>query len=270
MFKRWDLSKFKGGSLIISRQVHSQQIGFNRRQMTRLGWVMAMGGLLLLGSLIFHGKVTTRQVSMPISTVAPLAITVVVDGPTSHPGLIGFLATVHPRTDILDIAPLPGSMKLTLPNGAGGQVTVAAWKGVSMASPEIVTAAIDQATGFTASHYFFMPVDGLKTVFQTLADDTTTWPEADTVSHSLHLLGYPRGIDRPRQELTFLNQLMTTLPQMTPLDASSLMGVAISSSFNLSQYELFILGNYVRGDVLRLTPLSSFKREDSRSRRHHG
>jgi hypothetical protein len=157
-----------------------------------------------------------------------------------------------------------------LPNGAGGQVTVPAWKGVSMASPEIVTAAIDRTTGFQSSHYFFMPVSGLKDVFRTLARDTTSWPAQDNVARSLKVLGYPHGYDHPHQELSFLEQLMATLPQMTPLDASSLMGVAISSSFNLSQYELFILGNYVRGDVIQVESLSSLRKTPRERRSSRG
>lgn len=226
---------------------------------------------MLIVSLLFHANVTTRQVSMPFNPMRPLEVTVVVEGPQSRPGLIGFLATVHPRINVLSVIPLPGSTQLTFPNGAGGHITVPAWKGVSMASPEIVTAAIDRATGFHSSHYFFMPVSGLKQVFDALSRDTTTWPQQDTASHSLRILGYPLGQAHPRRELAFLDQLMITLPQMTPLDASSLMGVAISSSFNLSQYELFILGNYVRGDVLRLSSLASLHPRPLRTRRrHHG
>jgi len=207
---------------------------------------------------------------MPVSSLSPLSVAVIVEGSSQNPGLIGFLATVHPRTNVLDIVPLAGSVPLRLPNSSGGAVTVPAWQGVSMASPKIVTAAIDRATGFTASDYFFMPVAGLKTVFRTLADDTTEWPKADTVIHSLRVLGYPRGSTHPQRELRFLNQLMLALPQITPLDAASLMGVAISSSFNLSQYELFTLGNYVGGDVLRMAPMSSVTGNATRGRRHHG
>lgn len=259
---------YEGGNRISSTHAHHQPIGISQRTGVWLLWILLAGALSLAGSLFFHANVTTRQVTLPVSSVTPLEVTVVVEGTSTHPGLVGFLATVHPRTNILSIVPLPGSIHITLPNGAGGSVTLPAWKGVSSASPQIVNAAIDQATGFHASHYFFMPLAGLKEVFRTLAQDTSTWPTSDTVSRSLHILGYPKGTDRPGRELALLNQLLASLPQMTPLDASSLMGVAISSSFNLSQYELFVLGNYVRGDVLKMSRLSSLPRFRKPRRRH--
>ncbi len=239
-------------------------LAFRQRLLAVLA--LAAGGLIFAVSLVFHAKITTRRVVMPISPVNPLAITVIVDGPSSHPGLIGFLATVHPRDDRLTVIPIPGRIRLRLPNGTGGYLRVPAWQGVSMASPQIVADAIDRSTGFTATRYFFMPVSGLKTVLSVLIKDTKTWPAEDSIAHSLRVLGYPGGRGHPVQELAFLNQLMTTLPQLTPLEASSLVGVATASSTNLTPYQLFKLGNYVRGDRLALSRLSSLQ---AKSRRPH-
>ncbi len=248
------------------KNLSQMDMGFTLGQRLLAGLVLGIGGLIFVVSLVFHAKVTTRRVVMPISPVNPLAITVIVDGPTSRPGLIGFLATVHPRDDRLTVIPIPGKTALRLPNGTGGYLRVPAWQGVSMVSPQIVSEAIDRSTGFSATRYFFMPVSALKTVLNVLIKDTQTWPAEDSVAHSLRILGYPKGRGNPAQELAFLNQLMTTLPQLTPLEASSLVGVATASSTNLTPYQLFKLGNYVRGDQLTLSSLSSLR---PKSRRHH-
>lgn len=251
-------------------EVRAPLNGLNGRIRWRLGLAFALGGALLGASLCFHGDVATRQVSMPFSPVTPLEVTIVVNGPPGDPGMVGFLATVHPRTDVLSLIPLSGSIKIHLPKGAPGHLTVPLWEGVSMASPAVVTRAIDEATGFRSSHYFFMPVAGLNQVIRAMIRDTRSWPKRQGVAYSLHTLGYPRGHDHPQQELAFIQKLMATVPEMTPLDASALIGVAFSSSSNLNQNELFVLGNYVRGDVIRLQSLRTLKHRAAVPRTAHG
>lgn len=224
----------------------------------------------MIASLIFHGKIAIHQVSLPISSVKPLEMAVVVDGTVASPGVIGFLVTLRPKTNTISVIPLPGSTEVEIADGAGGDARLPLWRAVSAAPPEIVAAAIDRATGFTARDYFFMPVSGLKHIFTALVNDTSTWPATDTVSYSLQALGYPRGRTHPDQELSFLDRLMNTIPQVTPLEAASLVGVAVSSTTNLTQYQLFTLGNYARGDSLTLSTVASLKRSLPTFRRHHG
>lgn len=221
--------------------------------------VLAAGAVALTASLVAHPRVTTRQITMPISPVKPFRIVVVVAGTSNAPGIVGFLATIRPKAGVVQLIPLRGSTRVRIPNGAGGFLAVPVWRATGLSSRPIVASAIAQATGFHATRYFFMPADGLRTIIKTLAADASNWPAADTPNRALALLGYPRGTVHPVREIRLLDQIMLSLPQITPLEASSLVGVALSSGTNLTQYQLFTLGNFVRGDSLEMATSGSLR-----------
>lgn len=230
--------------------------------------VLAAGGVALAASLIAHPNVATRQVTMPISPVKPLRVVVVVSGTANAPGIVGFLATIRPKAGVVQLAPLRGTTRVRIPNGAGGSLTVPVWRATALTSRPIVANAIAQATGFHATRYFFMPATGLRTIIATLASDANNWPPSETPGRALAVLGYPRGTVHPNQEIHLLDDIMASLPQITPIEASALVGVALSSATNLTQYQLFTLGNFVRGDSLEMvTPRTHRTRTRMHGRR---
>ncbi|CAB1128798.1 protein of unknown function [Candidatus Hydrogenisulfobacillus filiaventi] len=65
----------------------------------------------------------------------------------------------------------------------------------------------------------------------------------------------------PRQELALLDAIIAGLPQLSSQAVGPLWPVVKNADTNLSGYQLFQLGNFIRGGQLQLEPLATLRKE---------
>jgi hypothetical protein len=131
-----------------------------------------------------------------------------------------------------------------------------------------MTQTISTATGVPIHHYFYLTTKDLLMVMNALYYHTDhQWPKDLTPTSMLASLGYPDGVASPPAQVQLLGQMVDTLPEVNPIAAGSLLGMTKNSSTNLTAYQIFTLGNYIRGDALALGTVSQLQHA---SRRSHG
>jgi hypothetical protein len=222
--------------------------------------IMAMTGALVITlSLLFHSRIPTRVSPIELREHQPSKILVGVRGTMTEPAFFGFLAIVNPKSQVLSVVPVSGKL---LVNGVPLYVATAGKTAKEDA------ALVSRATGVPFHSYFFLTASDLTLVLNALYYHTGHWPTRDTPSTMLNNLGYPYGPSHGWNTVNLLSRIVQTLPSVSPIAASHLLGVTKTSVTNLTSYQLFLLANYIRGDNLQLGHMADFRSYPAR--RHHG
>lgn len=218
-------------------------------------WVVALaliGGLVTLFSLVFHARIPAATRATIVSNrPTPHEVVVVVHGSPQSPGFTGFVARLDPRTTSLKITPISSS----LPVSETGQTSpIPLWTAASTSAAKTITASVGQATDTHPKYYFYVSTPGLEALLTTLHDNVKAWPTSLTPQAAMRILGYPSGTPNPQQELHLFKLFESDIPLVHGTALASLLTVLKDSDTNLSGYQLFELGNYLRGGKLVVTP----------------
>lgn len=233
--------------------------GFSIRYLWIMGIMAMTGALVITLSLLLHSRIPTRVSPIELREHQPSKILVGVRGTMTEPAFFGFLAIVNPKSQVLSVVPVSGKL---LVNGVPLYVATAGKTAKEDA------ALVSRATGVPFHSYFFLTASDLTLVLNALYYHTGHWPTRDTPSTMLNNLGYPYGPSHGWNTVNLLSRIVQTLPSVSPIAASHLLGVTKTSVTNLTSYQLFLLANYIRGDNLQLGHMADFRSYPAR--RHHG
>lgn len=221
------------------------RVGFRRTPLTLLVIVFLAAGAFIWYSLVTHRAIQAHVAVL--DTRGPLNVLVGVQGTPLNPGFIGFVAEVRPHTQVLQVIPVSGRTPVTY-NGTREDLSTA----VSDVKPKLAMKLTATAAGVPIDHYFFLNQDDVIKLDNALYYHSPHWPKRDTPLTMLTTLGYPNGRIQPRQEMTLLRQMVNHLPTISPIAAGSLLSIPRTALTNLSEEQLYLLANYVRGDEVRL------------------
>lgn len=239
--------------------VAREPIGFRKHTLAFLSGLALLGALAIGVSLHTHPNFTNRV--DVFNQRRPMTVLVAIQGTTSVPSFISFLAIVKPGSRVISVVPISGRTKVT----AAG-IREPLYQAVSGLSPKDAVPLVSQAIGLPIKHYFIITQNSLNLVLNALYYHAKGWPAQQTPSAMLQTFGYPDGRIQPRQEVQLLTRITNEVPLLSPLTASSLMGIQKTSATNLSNHLIFVLGNYIRGHSLAPGHLS----RQNTHRRSHG
>lgn len=225
---------------------------------------LASAGALIIGlSMVFHARVRTIVSPIVLNEHEPLKVLVAFRGTPGTPAFVGFLGIATLRSQVLTVIPIDGGTPVAGPTGTREPL----YQAVSTETPAEATRTIEAATGLTIHHYFYLPASDLTTILDALYYHSRGWPKNERPLTMLATLGYPYGRINPQPEVHLLADVITGLPSVNPLAASSLLGMIKASRTNLTSYQMFQLANYVRGDRLTVGRLDQYR---PRVRHPHG
>lgn len=217
-----------------------------------LFWV---AGIVLVGAgILVLSVVRPNRVNVGLAT-NPRVVLVAVVGTPTNPGFSGFLAVLDPNSRNLTVAPVPGTLR-------GQKSTDPLWTVAASLPPSRLAHIIARDTHFRLSGYFVLDLSATNAVFQALASDTPGWPKRLTPDTTLTRLGWPSGKSNVSGELSTLQDIITYLPELPANQTALFHAVLKGSKTNLSLYQMFMLATYIRGDNLRLMPLTQARRLD--------
>jgi len=199
----------------------------------------------------------SRNPAMASQTTTPQYVLVAVKGVADEPGFVGFLVHIMPDRRTLGIMPIPGTYR-----GPDGQVL---WvSAADMSGPQLVR-AVYRDTHIRAGGYFTVSANTATVMFSFLSA-VPDWPAAlkDSpndvgVPTALYKLGWEpaqAGLVPTRAEkLAVLTDVMTDLSELPGYQIAQLQSLVFAGHpTNLSEIQLFILGNVIRGYNLEMEP----------------
>lgn len=234
--------------------------GFNPLYLWMMMGLAAIGGVAIVLSLIFHPNIKTRV--NVLNQRKPMKVLVGIQGTSTNPVFIGFLAVVSPRSQVLTVVPISGRIPVVY---AG--VNEPLYQAVSSVPAKKASLLVQQATRIPIHHYFFITPKDLMLVLHALYYHSHHWPKNQTPLTMLSTLGYPDGRIAPKKEIQLLSTIVTQLPLVNPIETSTLLTIPKTSVTNLSSYQLFLLANYIRGDALKPGNIGPYQ---IHRRRSHG
>lgn len=239
-------------------------IGFTPRQRWFTSVLAILGALFVVVSVAMHARIHSRVSTIAINEKQPVKVLVGIRGTNTHPAFIGFLAVVKPNSQYLTVIPISGTTDVSGPNGKIAPL----YTQMSQASPKAATRMVSQSIHVPINHYFYFSTNDLLLVMNALYYHSNGhWPKTLTPSAMLGTFGYPDGAANPADQVTLLSDIVNKLPEVNPIAAGELLGMAKTSRTNLSAYQVFSLANYIRGDALQL---GTVKQLQHPARRTHG
>ncbi len=233
--------------------------GFRRVEVLVLLLVFLAGALFVGYSLETRAPVaSTVEV---INIRKPMNVLVAVQGTPLYPGFLGFVAVVRPNSQILTVVPIPSEVPVRFNHSR-----MRLYQAVSDATAVQAMHLITRATHVPIDHYFYLNSADLDAILQVLYSHSPHWPANRTPLTMLKTLGYPKGRTVPSQQMRLLRTIVNQLPTINPLYAGALLGIPKTSVTNLTLNQLFVLGNYVRGDKLVQGSVTHYRH----FRRKHG
>mgnify|MGYP001770762765 CR=1 FL=1 len=217
--------------------------GFRPWQLALLLLLAVLGALAIGISLKVHPEIQSHV--DVLNPRQPMNVLVGIQGSPDRPVFIGLVAVVQPTTRTLTVVPVSGSIPVV-----ADHQTEPLYEAVSGLPAKAATRLVSQATQIPIDHYFYITPKDLMLVLDALYYHSPGWPKTETPVVMLNILGYPSGRVAPRQQVAFIDHLVSQLPTISPIAAGSLLQIPKSSVTNLTSYQLFLLANYVRGDQL--------------------
>ncbi len=233
--------------------------GFRRIEILLLLLLFLLGAFFVGYSLETRAPVASHV--EVINTRKPMNVLVAVQGTPLYPGFLGFVAVVKPNSQILTVVPIPSEAPVRY-----NHTRMQLYQAVSDATPVAAMHLITRATHVPIDHYFYLNSDDLDAILQVLYSHSPHWPANRTPLTMLKTLGYPKGRTVPGQQMTLLRAIVNQLPTINPLYAGRLLAIPKTSVTNLTLNQLYVLGNYVRGDKLVQGSAKHYRH----SRRKHG
>lgn len=222
----------------------SVPMGFRRSHIVILLMVFLLGALTLWYSLATHPQVQSHF--DVLNTQQPMNVLVGVQGTPLNPGFLGFIAVVHPKSNVLTVIPISGLIPVTV-----NHRQESLYQAISDTTPARAARLASQASGIPIDHYFYLNSYDLTLLLDTLYNHSPNWPNQLSPLTMLQTLGYPYGRTVPKQEMKLVSMMVNRLASINPLAASSLLAIPRTAKTNLPYYELYLLADYVRGDKLQ-------------------
>lgn len=213
--------------------------------------LIALLSLFLIGAgFIWYSLQTHPAVRSHIdvlNTRQPMNVLVGVQGTPLDPGFLGLIAVVKPNSRVLTVVPISGLTTVRI-----GSLQEPLYQAVSDVSAAKATQLVAGVAHIPINHYFYLTSNDLMLILNALYQHSPNWPSRLTPLTMLETLGYPSGRIETGKEMRLLRTMITQLPLINPIQASSLLAIPKTAVTNLTSYQLFLLANYVRGDQLHL------------------
>lgn len=223
------------------------RVGFKKMHLAIMVGIAVVGAISIALSVIFHARIHTTVQPIVINEQNPLHVLVAIRGNSVSPSLVAFQTVVTLRSHTLTVTPLSGQTRVSIHG-----VREPLYQAVSTLPSKQAVALISKTYGVPFHHYFFLTGTDLVKVFNALYYHSPSWPESQTPLTMEATMGYPKGRIHPQQEIRLLNEVIHGLPNVRPIAASGLLAMVENTKSNLTSYQLFQLGNYIRGDSLQL------------------
>lgn len=233
---------------------------FRRSHLVALLIIFVLGALGLWYASVTHPKIESR---VDVLSTRQMNVLVAVHGTPLNPGFLGFVAAVKTNSHILKIEPVSGLIPVTV-----GRTRMPLYEAVSDLTPQQATKLVSKASGIPIGDYFYINGGDLTLVLNALYSHTPNWPKTDTPLIMLQGLGYPASPTNPKEQIRLVRLMANRLPSVTTMAALSLLSITKTASTNLSSDQIFLLGNYVRGDQLVQGLLTPHTQAHQSGRRH--
>lgn len=225
--------------------LNQAQAGQRSRAPRLLVWC---GALALLGAVLLVASLLRPNRGVLGLTSSPRVVLVALANGNGEPGFAGFLAIIHGNGRSLSVVPVPGTV--------AAKPSDPLWIEAGSLPPAALAHDIGRDAHIKLSGYFILQEPAVAELLETLAVNVKAWPRSLPPDAALLRLGWPTGDTSHRGQAALFEDMMTYLPQLPPAASKAVNAVEAHSKTNLSLYQLFLLGTYIRGDSLQVVPWS--------------